>query len=187
MVNRVKIIFVNGKEEMGNLKIINKKGVGISKNKFVDLFLVGVGFLSKLSKYFGEGKCINVSKKKENSTNVALTVKHKVLVKLNKNNNYLDFFKKKKEGSNALNGINRMEPNRLIPDYDYFINTKYLNVSVELINCRAEMVEWLTQSVDTRYPSGCVGFPRDDIYNASIPTLGAIDFVNCKIKGAENE
>jgi len=25
MVNRVKIIFVNGKEEMGNLKIINKK------------------------------------------------------------------------------------------------------------------------------------------------------------------
>jgi len=80
MVNRVKIIFVNGKEEMGNLKIINKKGVGISKNKFVDLFLVGVGFLSKLSKYFGEGKCINVYKKRKKIlTNVALTVKHKVL------------------------------------------------------------------------------------------------------------
>ena len=87
MVNRVKIIFVNGKEEMGNLKIINKKGVGISKNKFVDLFLVGVGFLSKVSKYFGEGKCINVSKKKENATNVALTVKHKVFTNLDNYNN----------------------------------------------------------------------------------------------------
>ena len=86
------------------------------------------------------------------------------------------FLKKKEKGSNALNGINRMEPNRLIPDCDCSNNLKYLNVSVELINGRAEMAEWSTQSVDTRYPSGCVG---------SIPTLGAANFE--KVRRLKNE
>lgn len=49
-------------------------------------------------------------------------------------------------------------------DYNNFKMEKYLNISIDLINSCAGMVEWLTQSVANRCPSGLVG---------SIPTPSA--------------
>lgn len=76
------------------------------------------------------------------------------------NNKYLKFYEKNKKGSNGV------EPNKLSSDYDIYKEQKYLNISVDIINSRAGMAEWLTQSVVIRCPSGCVG---------SIPTLGAAE------------
>ena len=69
--------------------------------------------------------------------------------------------KKNKKDSNGM-----VESSRLIPD-DNSRERKYLNVSVNLDKSRARMAEWLTQSVDTRHPSGFVG---------SIPTPGAANY-----------
>lgn len=97
------------------------------------------------------------------------------------NNIYSKFYEKNKKGSNGV------EPNKLSSDYDIHKEQKYLNISVNIVNSRAGMAEWLTQSVVIRCPSGCVG---------SIPTLGAaenfieIDNQNIKVKtfglGASN-
>ena len=69
--------------------------------------------------------------------------------------------KKKKGDSNG------MVPKKLIPDYNKSNNKKYLNLSIHNLNSCVGMAEWSTQSVDTRYPSGCVG---------SIPTPDAAFF-----------
>lgn len=101
----------------------------------------------------------------KDATNVASKVMHKVLTKLNNNesNNYLNVLEEKnKKGSNG------MEPNKLSTDLINYNEWKYLNVSVDSDNDRAEMAEWSTQSAVNRCPSGCVG---------SIPTLGAAE--NC--------
>ncbi len=42
-------------------------------------------------------------------------------------------------------------------DYNNFKMEKYLNISIDLINSCAGMVEWLTRSVANRCPSGLVG------------------------------
>ena len=63
---------------------------------------------------------------------------------------------KKERGSNRM-----AEPNCLIREYIFNIS-KYLNVSIDN---RAWVAEWLTQSLDTRCPSG---------YAGSIPVPGAI-------------
>ena len=83
------------------------------------------------------------------------------------NLNKIDNNEKNKKGSNGV------EPNKLSSDYDNYKEQKYLNISVDVVNSRAEMAEWLTQSVVIRCPSGCVG---------SIPTLGADDNSKYKIK-----
>ena len=68
--------------------------------------------------------------------------------------------KKIKKGSNGM-----VEPNRLIRDYIIWNKKKYLNVSISLFYSCAGMVEWLSQSLDTRCPSGFLG---------SIPTSSAV-------------
>jgi hypothetical protein len=76
------------------------------------------------------------------------------------------FKKKKKKGSNG------MEPNRLILN-NYYRKDKYLNVSLGNFSCCVGVAEWSMQSIDTRYPSGCVG---------SIPTPDAVFiFINLEI------
>ena len=84
-------------------------------------------------------------------------------------NNYINLSEEKnKMGSSG------MEPNRLTPDYNHYNKPKYLNVSVSSEDSRAGMAEWSTQSINTRYPMGCVG---------SIPTLGAAE----NYKGISNK
>lgn len=66
-----------------------------------------------------------------------------------------------------IKGSNRMvEPNWLIPSYNFYNKKKYLNVSVDS-NDSAGLAEWLLQLVDTKSSSfrGLVG---------SIPTPGAV-------------
>ncbi len=66
--------------------------------------------------------------------------------------------KKKKKGSNGMDFA------MMILGYNYSNLKKYLNISVSSKSYCAGMAEWLTQSIDTRCPSGCVG---------SIPTPSA--------------
>ena len=74
-----------------------------------------------------------------------------------------DHFKNRKKGSNGMAKSN----NRLSPEYNYYNQNKYLNLSINNLNSCAGMAEWSTQSVVTRCPSGCVG---------SIPTASAAPF-----------
>lgn len=62
--------------------------------------------------------------------------------------------------------------NRPSIDYNNSYTQKYLNISINLSNSCAGMVEWLTQSAVNRYPSGCVG---------SIPTPSAVNFKFLKL------
>lgn len=52
-------------------------------------------------------------------------------------------------------GSNRMEPNKITPDYKKCKEQKYLNISVDFVESYAGMVEWSTQSDDSRYHLGC--------------------------------
>ncbi len=80
------------------------------------------------------------------------------------NRNVVDYIaiKKRKRDSNG------MESARLIPD-SIISYKKYLNVSINFYKDHVGMAEWSTQSVDTRYPLGCVG---------SIPTPDVIHIFN---------
>ncbi len=96
--------------------------------------------------------------------NVALMVMQDVSTDCNdfNDNRYLNVEEEEnKKGSNGM-----VKPNLLKPDYDNLNDNRYLNVSIDTIYCRARMAEWSTQSIETRYPSGCVG---------SIPTPGATE------------
>ena len=79
-----------------------------------------------------------------------------------------------KKGSNGM-----VKPNLLIRDYDKYNNEEYLNISVRfrLDAGHARVAEWLTQSFDTRCPSGFVGsIPISSVTNNFNKNINKIDF-----------
>ena len=74
---------------------------------------------------------------------------------------------KNKKGSKRMAG-----PKSLIHDYPIISNKKYLNISTGYDRSHAGMEEWLSRSLDTRWPFGLVG---------SIPVAGVTNYSNLEV------
>ena len=108
-----------------------------------------------------------ISSKEKDAIDVASVVTHiRQDINIGNDSKYINVYEKNKVGSN------RMESrNLLIPNYDSFNTSDYINVSINS-DSHAGMAEWLTQFVDTERPSGSVG---------SIPTSSVINFAKNSI------
>ena len=114
------------------------------------LVFIDEGFLSKVSKHFGEGEYLKFDK-----------IKFAKMIS-----------KKNKKGSNRVD-----EPNSLIPRVNNYNKQKYLNVSIDLADNHAGMAEWLLQLSNTQCSFGVEGsIPSAGVINIPYKKLSKEDF-----------
>lgn len=144
---------------LGDLSRLPDESFSKKDNFRGTIVFIDEAFLSRLSKYFGDGEYINFLEK-GNVTNVALMVTQ-ICQDCNwwKGNNYLNV-----SGKKDSNGMVKLS-NCLIRNYGDFNYSNYINISVCDNFNHVGMAEWLTRLSDTQCPSGFVG---------SIPPSGVI-------------